>query len=621
MVGGMYTGETPTFERYGFLWDEGESDLTVELMAFKMGLSVGEGGLGKAEHFWNVVDMLWGNTPMAFYRHPWADRMLNESCVWDYLAVAGCASSGKTRFFAVYAIVNYLADPENTLVLITSTSLKDSRRRIWGDVELLWNSLPAGVRAVGRLVTSTGVIKYVGLDDEGKEYVSERSGLALLAGEEKEAKDTVRKMIGFKQERVFLLADELPELSESILMAALGNLTSNPYFQLIGIGNPKSYYDPFGRFACPTDGYASISDTDEEWFTAYGKCIRFDGLKSPNVVAGREVYAGLLTLEKVEKIRKNLGEHTPQFWRMVRGYWCPSGQEATIYSDAELLMNGAEDRVQWATTPLRLGGMDASFSEDGDRAIAWFASLGTSVDGVLVLQFDEEGYELTEDVREKSVSRDFQIARQFRDLCNSQGVRVNQAGVDSTGAGGPFCSILASEWEPGFSRVYFGGAASDRPVSISDPRKGNEAYTNRVTEIWFAGKELLRTGQLKGVPVTGAKEMVARKYSTVKRGSGMAVEAEPKKKMKQRIGFSPDISDTLFIIIDVAREKFGLVSKDSEVQAQKQMAAFYVPDAGESMMSGINLKRVQANPPPSAPAFDPASVWVDGFDLNLRRHR
>ena len=42
--------------RYGWEWPEEASDLTIELAAFKMGLGPECRGLGKAEHFWRVVD-------------------------------------------------------------------------------------------------------------------------------------------------------------------------------------------------------------------------------------------------------------------------------------------------------------------------------------------------------------------------------------------------------------------------------------------------------------------------------------------------------------------------------------------------------------------------------------
>jgi hypothetical protein len=35
------------------------SCIEIELVCFIKGLSVNDGGLGKAEHFWNIATMLW----------------------------------------------------------------------------------------------------------------------------------------------------------------------------------------------------------------------------------------------------------------------------------------------------------------------------------------------------------------------------------------------------------------------------------------------------------------------------------------------------------------------------------------------------------------------------------
>ena len=47
----------------------------------------------------------------------------------------------------------------------------------------------------------------------------ERAGLSLIAAEKSKTREAVGKFIGIKQKRVFLIADELSELSEAILQS------------------------------------------------------------------------------------------------------------------------------------------------------------------------------------------------------------------------------------------------------------------------------------------------------------------------------------------------------------------------------------------------------------------
>ncbi len=93
------------------------------------------GVVGKAENFWALVNMFWGKgSAKYFMRHPWAEKMVEELCKNRYLGLSGCESSGKTDMLAVWGIINWFVAPQDTMVLVTSTSLKESRKRIWGSI-------------------------------------------------------------------------------------------------------------------------------------------------------------------------------------------------------------------------------------------------------------------------------------------------------------------------------------------------------------------------------------------------------------------------------------------------------------------------------------------------------
>ena len=90
---------------------------------------------------------------------------------------------------------------------------------------------------------------------------------------------------------------------------------------------------------------------------------------------------------------------------------------------------------------------------------------------------------------------------------------------------------------------------------------GEELYTNRVSELWFVGKELMRTRQIYGISSDLAKEMCARNYDMVKTGS-LKVKIESKLEFKARFGRSPDLADAAFLALDCARQRLGLVAVD-----------------------------------------------------------
>ena len=91
----------------------------------------------KEYYFWRIADILWNNEDLPeplLERHPWADLMIKEAIANKYLAVGGSASSGKSHTMAAWGIVNWLSRPSETLVLMTSTTLREARKRIWGSV-------------------------------------------------------------------------------------------------------------------------------------------------------------------------------------------------------------------------------------------------------------------------------------------------------------------------------------------------------------------------------------------------------------------------------------------------------------------------------------------------------
>ena len=181
----------------------------------------------------------------------------------------------------------------DTLVLLTSTTLREARKRIWGSVISLLTVLEG---APFKIRDSIGNVAYV--NENGT--LIEKAGLSLIAAERSKTREAVGKFIGIKQKNVILIADELSELSTAILQAGLSNLSKNPSFSLVGLSNPASRWDAFGEWSEPAKGWDSIDpNTEDSWKTKWGGLYeRYDGERSPNILAGETVYPWLPTKEK-----------------------------------------------------------------------------------------------------------------------------------------------------------------------------------------------------------------------------------------------------------------------------------------------------------------------------------
>ena len=481
---------------------------------------------------------------------------LNVPVEHHYFAHGGIHhNSGKSHTLAGYGIISWMAQPRDTLVLMTSTTLREARKRIWGSVISLLSVIegaPINIR------DSLGSANYV--DENGQTF--DRAGLSLIAAEKSRTREAIGKFIGLKQKNVLLIGDELGELSEAIMHAGLSNLSKNPRFEFKGLSNPASRFDAFGIWSEPKDGWDSVTpDLDDSWTTKWGgKYIRLDGERSPNILAGQTIYPFLPTEEKIEEDKILLGESSRAYMRMVRAVFFDSDEAEGIYGESELVKSGATAKTEFVGGSTLIAGVDPAFTNGGDQTIMYTARVGYDKDGQYAIQF-EDCIPLNDNATNKAVPRTYQIVHQIRDTCIRLGITADNVAVDSTGAGSPFCDVLAGEWSDQFLRVQFGGKASDRRVSLNSRLTGEELYTNRVSELWFVGKEFMRTRQIHGVTHELAKEMCARRYDMVKSGT-LRVKVESKGELKQRLGNSPDKADAAFIALDLARQRHGLVAVD-----------------------------------------------------------
>ena len=531
---------------------------TNTLTALLYGFRHHESNKAKEYYFWRLCDELFNHEDLPepmMVKHPWAADMIKAVIRNKYVSIGGAASSGKSHTMAAWGILNWLSAPRDTLVLLTSTTLREARKRIWGSVISLLSVIEG---APLKIRDSIGNVAYV--NEQGN--LIERAGLSLIAAERSKTREAVGKFIGIKQKRVILIGDELAELSEAILQAGLSNLSKNPYFQLIGMSNPSSRFDAFGIWSEPKHGWDSVdTNIDDKWKTKWGgEYVRFDAERSPNVLAGKTIYPWLPTAEKLAEDQALLGTESRGYMRMVRAVFFDSDETEGVYSEAEITRSGAMGSVDWQGTPIPIAGLDPAFTNGGDRTILYTGKVGYNNMGQYCVCF-EEAIHLNDDATNKAVPRTYQIVRQIKEACNKRKILPENVAVDATGAGAPFCDVLAGEWSDQILRVSFGGKASDRRVSANSKMVGQELYVNRVSELWFVGKELIRTKQLFGVNNDLAQEITNRNYDMVK-GASLRMKLESKPEYKSRFGRSPDLADAAFLCLDLARQRHGLVAVD-----------------------------------------------------------
>lgn len=545
---------------YGHWWKRSDNDslVHIELECFRESWGPDDGGLGRYGHLVNAVNLLWNSGDKKTVEwNPWLEQMLEKACDNDYLGVAGASSTSKSFGGAILAWVHVLCSPSNSLALVTSTSIQAAKKRIWRSVIQLHNGLPEKYRKMFKHKPSANMFHFQRTD--GK-IADDSCSISLIASEQKQEANAVAKLVGLKNDRVLLVADELCELSHSIV-AACDNLMSNPEYRMVAMSNPKDREDPFGVLMEPIDGWNAIDESTFEWKTKLGIGIRFDVLQSPNYLERENIYKYMLTYEKVERARQLHGDTSARFYRFFRGFWPIVGVEDCLYSETDFRAY-LKDSVEWKGQPIKVASLDLSQSSGGDANMLTIGLFGEDKEGVKCLSCEKQIH-LKEDAAHKNLSFPEQIMRQVKKILEQEGIDPKNFGVDNTAAKWAV-EWLVKELGRDVIRIEFGGKASDRPVTASDRTPACKRYERRVAELWGVGIEFLRGGQWVGLRKHPEliTELKARHYDMIKSGDGERLRVEPKKEMKLRAGKSPDRADSWMILTEVCRQRFHWTSAE-----------------------------------------------------------
>lgn len=559
---------------FGALWSNVFEPWQIELQLF-LDPTLAPLSLEPWEHFVRAAEIFWGphNNQANFIWNPWTTSMIQACCEYREVGLCGAASCGKSAFMSVWAILNWLADVQHTLVYITSISISSAREKIWKDVAKYYEALPPDVRAISAKVNTPTPSIFTEINGTR----IEGAGIKLVSAAAGASKDSIGKLRGAKANsninlrngRLIFIADELSDLSHAIL-ALRGNLKENHYFHMLAASNPNNKYDPFSLFVEPDKGWDSISVESKTWITKTGGiCLHFDNLYNPNYLAGENVWNELKPYEEIQKALETTDKNSIEFWRNFRGWWCPLGSETNIYSAEEITAADAESTFgDWISAPrTRIAGLDPSFSSNGDRTILWIAEVGIAKSGAVTIQLISM-YHIEVSAATETKTRQRQTCEKIIDICNKYQVKPENLGIDSTGVGDSFADLLEELWEAvgKLHKVDFRGNATELPVDEKGTRSCDKYY-DRVSELWFFGKELLRFKQVYGITKELGLELTTRQYFTTKARGISQLRAEKKDQMRARTGGrSPDVGDAFGILLDVARAKFKLVPKKTHIK-------------------------------------------------------
>jgi hypothetical protein len=580
---------------YGLKWNGGMSAIKIEIeMIRKGGQWLGKSGKvignGMFFHYKRFQELLWGKEKIW---HRWNELQLENYLSHRTICVIGPASSGKTNSAATDVLADYYVWPECTTVIVCSTTKERLEDRVFGEIKkyhklakknhewLPGNLIEGRLRIVSDSRTDSV---------DGRDFRNGCIGVPCKRGGDYVG---LGDFIGIKNKRVRMVADELQLLPAAFVMA-ISNLDKNPDLKVLGLGNPKETTDALGAMGEPAfelggwDGGVDQEPRTKTWKTRRpdGVCVQLVGSDSPNLDGHLGI--PLITQSAIDRDIAQYGKDSLQFTMMNQGMM-PRGQGSRRVITRQLCMkNGASDDPQWLDERrIKIGFCDAAYrGTGGDRCIFGELQIGyeagaidaSSADFIPNILSQAIGTALHKQIAavidtmvvpinvKIDVESEDQIVSFVKTQCTMRGIQPENFFFDS-GMRTSLVSAFARDWSPATNPIDCGGSPSDRPVSNQIVMACNKYYSKFITELWFSVRYAIEAGQMRGMKDGIIQEGCQREWTMV---GANRIEVEPKQKMKEKTGRSPDLFDALAIGIEGARQRGFTVNNDVARVSKKQ---------------------------------------------------
>lgn len=490
----------------------------------------------------------------------------------DYIVTHNSHDAG------MIALLFWLANPKERIVLVASTSLNDLQTRIWGYIQRFYMmEHNKNIVMPGKIFAANQSPKIL--------YDKNDTQHGIFAVPLKPGKDSKpsSNLIGRHAKDAFLaIIDEGTDVNPGFLDAKDNWEQGVNSFQLMVIGNSNSKFDPHGLLSKPIGGWHTVNpDTDTEWETKQGICLYFDCYQSPAIIEKdpdkkKKLGKFLFTEEKIEAAKVSRGENTPGFWRFVRGFWPEDDVIQSVLSLVICDKFHVEEKSMWDGTKslIRIAGIDPAFHSDGDDCVFRWATLGINdVTGKMTLDFGGKKNIHYIKINDRSDEPpEYQIMNACKKLCKELGIQERNVAVDTWGAGSGFGALIEKEWSKDIMHVESSGRATDTLIASQSDERASDVYDRRVTELWFSMRELVLGDQIRGLDTVSIEQFCTRTYET----KGRKYSIEQKKDYKLRLGKvdnhykSPDEADAATFIIDLARQAYGLRAERTLSESEKQ---------------------------------------------------
>lgn len=517
-------------EKFGKLWPDNTTTLQIHLTLYLHATEPEE----KFQHFRTAYSLLFPELVSTW--NTWTEEMMRVWCEETRIgggvgAVLGASGTGKSMSFGYFAVLDWLAAPDDTIILCASTTIAELNSRIWKYVRRAYTNIPFKVGKL-RLSKPEAIIS---ANLEAGIYAT-----ALDGDPEGEG------LKGFHPKRLRIIVDEATAIKSAIMNTWINWISANKNFALFTLSNFRGLDNLSAKVTEPLLGWTSIDyETKTSWKTKVGgQALLLDALRSP-VYKQPQLKHKLPFLKTKEEIDAiifgtldvpGLGATHPRVMQYIRSI--PTFDEGvkSVLTQKLITRGGADKAATWAGWgQTKLLSLDPAFTTSGDEVILQPGILGYERDGVQVLEFgDPISIPLNSNTR---IPVEYQILDYVVGYAKKQGIPPENFVMDGGGSGRGLGSIFQYEWSDKILVIMPGYSASEDMVDVQLKKTAKDIYDRLVTELWFEFRRFVETSQIRKLPPAAQAQFCARVYDDSK----IKIRLETKPEYKLRISGSDSV--------------------------------------------------------------------------------
>lgn len=387
---------------------------------------------------------------------------------------------------------------------------------------------------------------------------------------------------------------------DPFVQKARANLASAPSFLFWACSNKPEEGDAAYVDAAPDPlqyplGWETPGLSDMEMWPTKGGGITlyFNGEKSPNTLAtgDKDPFPMLTRRDYIAAIRDEEGIESYGYDKYIRAFPRAGESHDKVINSKMLERYGAlEDPVWSGTGWITVAGFDPAWTKGGDDAMADFARVGNSFEGIKIMAHEPDAVKLRASATSGKTFEE-QIAEAFIAECKKRECHV--VAIDISGGGGRVAMAVRdaatiANWRLEIISVDAAGSPSEEMYEMGDVQKsGKEAFDRRVSELLISYRLSIQQRLVKGVKMDSRaiRELCDRRASNDEK-KRYTVEKKADYK-KRNNGKSPDAGESR-ILAHVAARAHGLGAGRVTVKKsiQKQIAEALKPQSDRQSAYG-----------------------------------